>query len=68
MAPGETVRVSLRLERDAFSFYDPAHRDWNMEPGEFRIMVGSSSRGIRLDTGIVFSSASASSISGPNAS
>ncbi|MFO1476096.1 MAG: glycoside hydrolase family 3 C-terminal domain-containing protein [Verrucomicrobiota bacterium] len=46
--PGETRRVSLTLNADAFSFYDPARKGWVAEPGEFRILVGSSSRDIRL--------------------
>ncbi|MFH0879335.1 MAG: fibronectin type III-like domain-contianing protein, partial [Lentisphaerota bacterium] len=49
LAPGEKTRVSVKLGRDAFSFYDPGKHEWVMEPGLFRIMIGSSSRDIRLE-------------------
>ena len=44
---GETKTVRLQLDREAFWFYDPARNDWVTEPGEFEIMVGTSSRDIR---------------------
>jgi beta-glucosidase len=47
---GEKQSVSIPLERSAFAFYDPQRRGWVAEKGEFRIMVGSSSRDIRLDS------------------
>ncbi|MFL6337295.1 MAG: glycoside hydrolase family 3 C-terminal domain-containing protein [Pyrinomonadaceae bacterium] len=45
---GEMQRVSLRLSAGAFSFYDPARGGWVLEAGDFDIMVGASSRDIRL--------------------
>ena len=47
---GERQRVSVRLSADAFSFYDPARRGWVLEAGDFNIMVGASSRDIRLQS------------------
>jgi beta-glucosidase len=46
--PGETKRVSLTLDRRAFSYYDVNKKDWNAEPGDFAILVGSSSEKIEL--------------------
>ncbi|MBN1304496.1 MAG: glycoside hydrolase family 3 C-terminal domain-containing protein [Anaerolineales bacterium] len=46
--PGESRQVSFSLDERAFAFYDPVKKSWVAEPGEFRIMVGSSSRDIRL--------------------
>ena len=46
--PGETRRISLPLEERSLAFYDPARRQWAAEPGEYEILVGSSSRDIRL--------------------
>jgi beta-glucosidase len=46
---GETKTVEFTLNKDAFSFYDPAKHDWVLEPGEFKIMIGSSSVDIRKD-------------------
>jgi beta-glucosidase len=46
---GETKKVSIALDRNAFAFYDPAQKGWASEKGEFKILVGSSSRDIRLE-------------------
>jgi beta-glucosidase len=48
LAPGETKRVSFRLDREAFAFYDEAVHDWRVAPGRFALRVGASSRDIRL--------------------
>jgi len=47
--PGETMRVSLTLDRRAFSYYDVDKKDWHAEPGAFTILVGSSSAKIELE-------------------
>ena len=36
------------LDDSSLAFYDPAKKQWIVEPGEFEIQVGSSSRDIRL--------------------
>ena len=43
LAPGETTTVELPITRDALAFHD-IHMDHVVEPGEFSIMVGTSSR------------------------
>lgn len=48
----ESALVTLDLQADAFSYWDPERHDWVLEPGEFEILVGSSSRDIRLRTTI----------------
>ena len=48
LKPGETRHVILTLPRRAFSFYDVHKKDWIAEPGQFAILVGSSSDNIRL--------------------
>ncbi len=52
LAPGETKRVEIALDRRAFSFYDLASKGWRVQPGTFDVQVGSSSRRIEL-TGTV---------------
>ncbi|MGH9209539.1 MAG: beta-glucosidase family protein [Acidimicrobiales bacterium] len=47
LAPGETQAVRLELPAKAFAFWDVHHHDWMVEPGEFEIAVGASSRDIR---------------------
>ncbi len=46
---GEKKTVSIPLNRRAFAFYDPEKRGWAAEKGDFKILVGSSSRDIRLE-------------------
>jgi beta-glucosidase len=45
---GESKKVNLTLHTDAFQFFHPEKSKWVVEPGEFTILVGSSSRDIRL--------------------
>ena len=49
LAPGQRRTLRFQLDRKAFSFFDPATRAWIVEPGEFGILIGSSSRDIRLE-------------------
>lgn len=49
LKPGEKQTVSIPLARNAFAFYDPGRRGWLAEKGDFRLMVGGSSRDIRLE-------------------
>lgn len=48
LKPGEGKRVSVDLDARSFSFFDVKKHDWNAEPGEFTILVGSSSAKIEL--------------------
>jgi beta-glucosidase len=46
LAAGETRKLRFRLEPRAFSYWDVAAKGWKLEPGEFEIAVGRSSRAI----------------------
>src|SRR5229473_780453 len=48
LKPGESRRVTLTLERRAFSFYDVQGKDWSAEPGDFTILVGGAADNIQL--------------------
>ncbi|HTD85149.1 MAG TPA: fibronectin type III-like domain-contianing protein, partial [Candidatus Binatia bacterium] len=48
LRPGQWKVVHLDLDARSMSFYDPAQKRWVVEPGRFRVHVGSSSRDIRL--------------------
>jgi beta-glucosidase len=48
LRPGRSRKVSVRLNRDAFAFYDADKKGWVAEKGDFNILVGSSSRDIAL--------------------
>jgi beta-glucosidase len=49
LKPGEKTTVSITLPRSAFAYYDPDKSGWASDAGDFRIIVGSSSRNTRLD-------------------
>lgn len=49
LAPGETIAVQLAITTDALAFHDIA-MDYVVEPGDFAIMVGTSSRDSDLQT------------------
>ncbi|MFN2271650.1 MAG: glycoside hydrolase family 3 C-terminal domain-containing protein, partial [Anaerolineae bacterium] len=49
--PGESAIVEFVLDQRALSFYDPYRKQWVAEPGEFEVLVGGSSRDIRLRAG-----------------
>ena len=48
LAPNETKEIKLYINRKDLSFYDEEIGDWKLEKGEFEVLVGSSSRDIRL--------------------
>ncbi len=51
LQPGETQTVAFTLDQPAMSFFDPKKDDWVAEPGAFEVLVGASSRDIRLEGG-----------------
>lgn len=48
LKPGESQNVTLELDESALVFYDATKKAWVVEPGEFEVLVGSSSRLIRF--------------------
>jgi len=48
LAPGESKRVQILLDRRALSYFDVATKTWRAEPGVFELLVGSSSQTIAL--------------------
>ena len=48
LQPGQEAEVSIELDRRAFAYYDTGLQDWHIEAGTFEILVGASSRDIRL--------------------
>ncbi len=50
LAPGESKVIVFTLDRKAFAFYSDKTHDWFVESGDFEIMIGSSSRDIKLSS------------------
>jgi beta-glucosidase len=48
LKPGETKTVTLALGPRAFSYYAPESKAWQVAKGRYQLLVGASSRDIRL--------------------
>jgi len=48
LRPGESKKLIIKLDKRVFQFYDPVRMQWVAEPGKFEILIGSSSKDIRL--------------------
>ncbi|MGN0447600.1 MAG: glycoside hydrolase family 3 C-terminal domain-containing protein [Acutalibacteraceae bacterium] len=53
---GEEKEVTLTLSKRAFAFYNINLSDWQVESGEFTVLVGASSRDIRLEKTVTVTS------------
>ena len=49
LEPGEEKTVEITLSKRAFAYYNVNISDWHVESGDFEILVGASSRDIRLN-------------------
>ncbi|MCY0877382.1 MAG: glycoside hydrolase family 3 C-terminal domain-containing protein [Firmicutes bacterium] len=52
LAPGQREAVDFVLDRRAFAYYDAARGDWVVESGQYRILVGPSSRDLPLQQAV----------------
>ena len=48
LKPGETQTVGFKLDRSAFEYWSPETKAWTLDPGNFEVQIGASSRDIRL--------------------
>ena len=48
LQPGQTETLRFTLDKAAMSFFDPRKQDWVAEAGVFEVLIGASSRDIRL--------------------
>lgn len=56
LEPGETKRVEIELDEDAFAYYVPHLKKFAVETGRFEIRAGASSADIRLRSDVWFTS------------
>ncbi len=52
LAPGETKTVTMELNDRSFAFYHTGLHDWYVPSGQFELLVGASSRDIRLSASV----------------
>jgi len=48
LLPKETVEITIPFDEYTFRYYDVSKKSFSIEKGEYRILIGSSSRDIRL--------------------
>ncbi|MVN91814.1 glycosyl hydrolase [Mucilaginibacter sp. HME9299] len=48
LKPGEKKQIKLMLSADAFQYFNDVTNSWITEPGQFDVMIGSSSKDIKL--------------------
>jgi beta-glucosidase len=65
LQPGEKQKVSVVLDRNAFAHYDPDKKGWVADKGAYKILVGGSSRDLRL-TGEFHLSETTLALDGPD--
>jgi len=49
LRPGEKKNIKFEIDADKLAFYSESEKNWIAEAGEFKILIGSSSRDIRLE-------------------
>ena len=47
LSPGESKKACVELDRRSFAFYHPQTKNWEVEAGDFEILIGASSADIR---------------------
>ena len=52
LQPGEKKTVTVQLGDEAFQYYNDVQFKWVREPGMFDILVGGSSKDIRLNNSV----------------
>lgn len=52
LLPGETKRITLTLNYRSFAYFNDTAKDWFVESGIYHILIGSSSRDMKLDAAI----------------
>ncbi len=48
LKPGESRIVEMSIRKDTFAYYNADNNKWTVDPGKYEIMIGNSSRDIRL--------------------
>jgi len=50
---GETQKVNLSIDKKSLSYFDAKTHDWMLDNGEYEILVGASSRDIKLKSSVI---------------
>jgi beta-glucosidase len=61
---GEEKELSFKLDADAFNYYNVRTHEWHVENGDYEILIGASSKDIRLRTAVHITSAAECEVPG----
>ncbi|TLX74706.1 glycosyl hydrolase [Labilibacter sediminis] len=50
---GETQKVELSIDVNSFAFYDEKNKDWNLESGEYHLLIGTAANDIKKTVKII---------------
>ncbi|MFO8018787.1 MAG: glycoside hydrolase family 3 C-terminal domain-containing protein [Promethearchaeia archaeon] len=53
LEPGQVDRVKITVNADDLAYYDPEKGKWMLEGGEYKLLIGSSSREIKMESTVV---------------
>ncbi|MFX0171196.1 MAG: fibronectin type III-like domain-contianing protein [Candidatus Hodarchaeota archaeon] len=56
LLPNETKTTTFHLDSRSFAYYSVKHKSWVWDDGEYEILIGASSRDIRLQTNVILES------------
>jgi len=62
LAPGESKKVNITLDKRAFAYYNTKISDWHVESGEYELRVGASVSDIRAKTDVTVNSTVAAEV------
>jgi beta-glucosidase len=51
--PGEQKKLTIKLKKEAFAYFSEQYNKWEVDPGIYKVLVGVSSRDIKLRSEIV---------------
>lgn len=49
LKPGESAKISFKIKPEHLSFFDADAHSWKLEPGDFHILIGTSSENLPFD-------------------
>ena len=52
LKPGQVEQVEIRINADDLAYYDPEQHEWILEPGQYDLSIGASSRDIKMTSSL----------------
>ncbi|MFA3783896.1 glycoside hydrolase family 3 C-terminal domain-containing protein [Melioribacteraceae bacterium 4301-Me] len=52
LQPGESKVVEMTIDKNSFAYFDEKSDSWKIDPGKYKILIGSSSRNLPLEVDV----------------